>query len=386
MSLATIPKRLCIEKQILDLPDELIDKIFPFLENPQDALAFSSTCRRVYDIFTGSQSLKNFIEQHFCCTLSFDRMEQFERLVALQTGQVRLIPLKVLDERTSPVKGWGCTPDNKYLITDSQDCTLKIWNLAKKNIEEVLKGHLSPISALYITPEGRAISGCEKGSLKYWNLTTQKCIKTLQLHPSKVSHISFVDPYLFSKSHQSLLSIYDCEKNQQITTWQLHEEVSSLYVLPDLQVLSLERNSDSLTLWDLKDHSIPPRFLEGHRKKVSSAAVSQDGTFALSGSYDKTLRLWNLQTAQSIHVFKGHTQEITCVILSSCEKLAFSASRDKTVKIWNLITREHLHTTKLPGVPLKILLTPDGQNLCINYDIPNLSDPSILEIRQIEKV
>ena len=55
----------------------------------------------------------------------------------------------------------------------------------------------------------------------------------------------------------------------------------------------------------------------------------------LSGSKDKTIRLWNLKTGQCVHVLKGHSDEVLCVCASPGAQV-LSASADRTVRLWFL--------------------------------------------------
>merc|ERR1711910_225290 len=63
------------------------------------------------------------------------------------------------------------------------------------------------------------------------------------------------------------------------------------------QILSASRDK-TLILWELThdemNYGVPKRCLTGHNHFVSDVVMSSDGQFALSGSWDKTLRLWDL--------------------------------------------------------------------------------------------
>ena len=65
---------------------------------------------------------------------------------------------------------------------------------------------------------------------------------------------------------------------------------------------------------------------------------------ALSGSRDRTLRLWDLQTGQLLRTFAGHTEGVSAVSVSSDGRHALSGSRDRTLKLWDLATGQVLHT------------------------------------------
>ena len=70
---------------------------------------------------------------------------------------------------------------------------------------------------------------------------------------------------------------------------------------------------------------------------MSDVVMSSDGQFALSGSWDSTLRLWDLNTAQTTRRFVGHTKDVLSVAFSADNRQIVSGSRDKTIKLWNTL-------------------------------------------------
>ena len=75
----------------------------------------------------------------------------------------------------------------------------------------------------------------------------------------------------------------------------------------------------------------------GHNCFVSDVVISSDGQFALSASWDKTLRLWDLNTGMTTRRFVGHTKDVLSVSFSADNRQIVSGSRDRTIKLWNTL-------------------------------------------------
>ena len=64
-------------------------------------------------------------------------------------------------------------------------------------------------------------------------------------------------------------------------------------------------------------------------------AISSDGRFVVSGSRDKSIKIWNISTGIDVTTLAGHSDIVSTVRLSSDDKFIVSASWDSTIKIWN---------------------------------------------------
>jgi len=105
-------------------------------------------------------------------------------------------------------------------------------------------------------------------------------------------------------------------------------------------ILSSSRDK-TLIMWELtreeSNYGIPKKRLRGHNHFVSDVVMSSDGQFALSGSWDGTLRLWDLTTGVTTRQFVGHTKDVLSVAFSADNRQIVSGSRDKTIKLWNTL-------------------------------------------------
>jgi F-box and WD-40 domain protein MET30 len=86
--------------------------------------------------------------------------------------------------------------------------------------------------------------------------------------------------------------------------------------------------------------------LQGHKNGVMCVQF-QDNILA-SGSYDATIKIWDLDTGEELRTLEGHTSGIRC--LQFHKNQLFSGAMDKTVKVWNWQTGECITTLSEPGM------------------------------------
>ncbi|KYK58045.1 g-protein beta subunit [Drechmeria coniospora] len=105
-------------------------------------------------------------------------------------------------------------------------------------------------------------------------------------------------------------------------------------------LLSASRDK-TLIIWNLtrdeSQYGYPKRSLKGHSHIVSDCVISSDGAYALSASWDKTLRLWELATGNTTRRFVGHTNDVLSVSFSADNRQIVSGSRDRSIKLWNTL-------------------------------------------------
>lgn len=89
------------------------------------------------------------------------------------------------------------------------------------------------------------------------------------------------------------------------------------------------------------------RILKGHKGPVRSTKWSPSGSFVLSCSHDKTVRLWDVTTEEEVGVFRGHSDQVRCStfigtgvgiegVTSSSPEIWATGSYDHTVKLWDV--------------------------------------------------
>jgi hypothetical protein len=102
---------------------------------------------------------------------------------------------------------------------------------------------------------------------------------------------------------------------------------------PDGKTLASGSYDCTIRLWDMQSGSSIGE-LTGHSYSVLSVAFSPDGKTLASGSYDCAIRLWDVQSGSSLRELSGHLHIVTSVAFSPDGKTLASGSYDCTIRLW----------------------------------------------------
>ncbi len=145
--------------------------------------------------------------------------------------------------------------------------------------------------------------------------------------------------------------------------------VSSVALSSDGKTLASGSYDNTIKLWDVATGKLL-QTLSGHSSWVLSVAWSSDGKTLASGSDDNTIKLWDVATGKLLQTLSGHSSSVYSVAWSSDGKTLASGSYDNTIKLWDVATGKLLQT--LSGHSswvLSVAWSSDGKTLASgSYD------------------
>ena len=108
--------------------------------------------------------------------------------------------------------------------------------------------------------------------------------------------------------------------------------------------------------------------LKGHDDTVDAVAVSPDGKVIATGSFDKTIKLWDATTGKEIRTYggkQGHQGQVLSVAFSPKGDQLASGGADNTAKLWDIPTSTPAKTFALTGAGTRVAVAADGKTFAV---------------------
>ncbi|KAI1003953.1 putative E3 ubiquitin ligase complex SCF subunit [Podosphaera aphanis] len=180
---------------------------------------------------------------------------------------------------------------------------------------KIFKGHTNGVTCLQLGDNILA-TGSYDSTIKIWNIDTGECIRTLVGHTCGIRALQFDDQKLISGSLDKTVRIWNWRTGDCLSVYLAHQAgVIALNFVDN--ILASGSIDKTVKVWNFEDKSV--FVLQGHTNWVNAVRVDAASRTLFSASDDLTIRLWDLDSRQTIQTFEGHVGQVQQVLLLPAE-------------------------------------------------------------------
>ncbi len=238
------------------------------------------------------------------------------RPVEQARAEPKEVPILQLDTggHMAPIRGLAFTPDGKFIVSAGEDKAIRIWDWRAGKTVRTIRGQSGPgqegkILAMALSPDGRwlAVGGLlanfdgsnhiEVGAIRLYDFASGELKALLK------GHTAVVDGLAFSHDGRKLISGGG---------------------LGDFSAM----------IWDVETPALLHR-LQGHRAQLHAVGFTPDGARAVTGSFDKTLRLWSVTDGTLLKEMTGHGDKVVALAVSPKDGGIASGDSSGEIRLWD---------------------------------------------------
>ncbi|CAL1297727.1 unnamed protein product [Larinioides sclopetarius] len=223
----------------------------------------------------------------------------------------------------------------------------------KQNIAEVKKsisipGHRSFVRTLNCCSNGYSVLSASDESVKIWRKglnDEQKCTTTLPCEASLCSLFVPGNKHCIVGTKNGLLNIYDVDKRELVNSIESHDGfVKCICLSPDLRGVTSGGSDKEVKFWELitedkysvKQLSLAQRRTLQMPEEVLCLKYSPDGKKLAVALLDSTVQVLFSDSLKLAFSLYGHEFPVTCLDISYDSTLIITGSNDRTIRIWSM--------------------------------------------------
>jgi Protein kinase domain/WD domain, G-beta repeat len=216
-------------------------------------------------------------------------------------------------------------------LSASEDRTLRLWDL-ETGMSRLIRRENSGLGAVGFSPDDQHAAYVCDMTIHLCDLNTGEELMSFRGHEARIAKVAFcaAGRRIVSCSDDKTIRVWEVETGKEHQRMAHNHGVSDLAIFPDGRRV-LAASADSSIVWDLETG----RQVRRISRTASTVAVSVDGRRALFG-VDMTVWLWDLERDEKIEHFNSHTMPVWRVAFSPDGQRAVSTSFDRTVRIWEM--------------------------------------------------
>jgi len=261
------------------------------------------------------------------------------------------------------------SPDGKRIASASEDHTIRIWKASngKATHTRLLQRDILPLSMAFSPDEKKLVIADGAGPVWVWDAGEGDNVYKITEHINAAFEVAYSPDgnLIASAGWDDIVRVVNVRDNPNGLAGTVLYELkgrSVAFSSDGKQIVSGSRDK-TVRLWDLATGEQVGE-LKGHRDKVNSVAFSPDGKQIVSGTVGGQVLVWDSATGEQVGELKGHSCRVYSVAFSPDGAEIVSGGDDATVRIWDSATGEQLQELTGPvDAAYSVAFSPDGSKI-----------------------
>ncbi|KAG2732466.1 hypothetical protein G9P44_004883 [Scheffersomyces stipitis] len=235
-------------------------------------------------------------------------------------------PVMTFEGHTNNVTSLAFQIENKWMVTSSEDGTVKVWDVRAPSVQRSYKHH-SPVNEVVIHPnQGELISCDQDGNIRIWDLGENQCTHHLIPEddvPINSLSVASDGSMLVAGNNKGNCYVWKMQNQRDITSltpvtkFRSHSKyITRVLLSTDMKHLATCSADHTARIWSTEQNFNLETTLQGHQRWVWDCAFSADSAYLVTACSDHYVRLWDLSNSETVRQYNGHHKGAVCVALN----------------------------------------------------------------------
>ncbi|PVU85748.1 hypothetical protein BB560_006924 [Smittium megazygosporum] len=275
-----------------------------------------------------------------------------------------------------PVYGLDFSSDSSYLISGSEDNTVRLWSTETLSNLVCFRGHNYPVWDVAFSPLGVYFASASfDKTARFWSCEHISPLRIFSGHLSDVNCVVFHpnSRYLLTGSEDKSARMWDINTGKCVRMFIGHQgPISCICVSPDGKLLASAANSP--IEYSSSHASGNSQFTNSSSSKETNPKSDSNKLKAKLNHHDNVIKVWDIASGESIFTFHGHSETVTSLSFNDASSILISGSLDSTVRVWSLVNKDlSSKSSNLSTLATQSYFLEDNSDTTSSKDPENLS-------------